>query len=131
MRTTDKQQLCHNLSGGAKVSYRSAAAARKIQKQSSEGGLAIYQCRYCSGWHVSSQEQRCKTIAPPSSKTLRRRLEAVGRDIAAQQRKLEQAEKRLAVEQEKARIKAAQVQADFDETARAVEVMIGRLQWVK
>ena len=129
----DKQRLCFNsTNGSAKISYRSVAAARKIQKLSRDGGLSIYgPCRFCAGYHLSSQEQRCKVIAPPSAAKLRRKLTEAGRQIAACERSLRKADERLAAE--RSRIETQRQEAELvhrDELA-ALNALVERLQWTR
>jgi arylsulfatase A-like enzyme len=123
------QQLCGIENGKHKVSYRSRAAAEKKRRQSGQESLHVYLCPFGdrNHWHLSHEAPLWKGEQPPSAKTLRRHIEAIGRNIRAQQRRLEQAEKQREAEQEKARRKAEQVQSDYNETVRAVEAMVGRL----
>jgi hypothetical protein len=132
MRTEDRQQLCRNTRNGtAKVSYRTAAAARKIQKRSGDGGLSVYgPCRYCAGYHVSSQEQRSKIIAPPSAKTLRGILENQAREIAACQRRVRQADERLAAETAVAQEWQSRAEQAHAEELRAIDALVSRLRRV-
>jgi hypothetical protein len=102
------QQLCSNGQGKNKVSYKTRAAAEKAARKTKSGlALRIYRCPRCFDWHLTSQEQRYKIEAPPSAAKLKRKLETVGREIAAQKRRFDLAEKALS----DAKIEAACSQA--------------------
>lgn len=57
-----QMDLCGEPGFRAKHRYRSRAAARKKMVAINSGGqariTAVYWCRRCSGYHLTSQEQR-------------------------------------------------------------------------
>ena len=86
-------EQCTNLWGKGKNRYKTRAQAEKALKGSHVGGLHIYQCKWCGGWHLTSQEPR-NTVQPiPSAAKLRRKLEEARRQIAASERRLTTAER--------------------------------------
>jgi len=125
----EKQRLCFNsTTGSGKVSYRTIAAARKIQKQSSVG-LSIYgPCKFCGFYHLSSEEQRCKVIAPPSAAKLRRIIENAGREIAACEKRVRKADAELTRQTALAQERQSRAEAAHELEIRAIDAMINRLQ---
>jgi len=126
------QRLCFNsTTGSGKVSYRTIAAARKIQKQSSVG-LSIYgPCRFCGEFHVSSEEQRSRVIAPPSAAKLRRKLTEAGRQIAACERSLRKADERLAAERSRIETQRQEAEQVHRDELAALNALVERLQWTR
>ncbi len=98
------QELCYNnATGSAKVKYRSRAAAEKAARKTKSGlGLRIYVCKWCRKYHLTSQAPQNKVEAIPSAAKLRRQLENAGREIAAQQRRIQEADEQLARQTAKA-----------------------------
>jgi hypothetical protein len=125
------QELCSNAWGKTKVEYKTRAQAEKVARKTKSGlALRVYPCRSCGSWHLTSQEQRHKTEPIPSAAKLRRKLEAYGREIAAQQRRFDLAEKALAdakaeAEAAKQRAEAAHIE-ELEWIRKATEKLFGR-----
>ncbi len=90
-----ERELCTNGWGKAKVKYRSHAQAEKAARRSQSGvALHVYECRFCRGWHLTSQEQRNKAVTPPpSAAKLRRQLANAAAQIKATEKRLTAAER--------------------------------------
>jgi len=125
------QKLCPKRDGTVKVSYRSAAAARKALRRCTDGGLSIYgPCRWCSGFHLTSEAQRGKVISPPSLKTLRGLLRNAGREIRAAEKRLAKVEQKKADAEFRAAhiLKQSELQTELEQ--RAIDAMVSRLRRV-
>jgi len=125
----DLQQICHNNRQGGKVIYRTAAAAEKIRRRSSVK-LFVYHCPFGDHFHLTSKEQRDRVEQPPSLGTLRRWLENQSKVIAAQQRRLDAAEVKLAEEKKRAEERQRKAQQEHDEELAAINALVGRLKRV-
>ncbi len=108
------RELCSN-GTKSKYRYRTRAQAEKKAKAARGIHLHVYECRHCGGWHLTSQEQLYKGVAPPSAAKLRRKLAEAANQIRATEKRLTVAEKSyfeelLYVERETARIMAGRIQ---------------------
>jgi hypothetical protein len=88
-----QQQLCSNSWSKSKVRYKTRAQAEKNARRSKCGlALHVYPCRYCNGWHLSSEAPLHKTETPVSAAKLRRKLANASAQILAHQRRLDEAD---------------------------------------
>jgi len=123
-----EQVICENLKMGGKISYRTKAAAEKKRRQSREP-LWVYECPHGDHFHLTSQPRYRKPEPVPSLRKLRAHLEAIGRTIAAQTRRLAAAEQKLAEESARADEAKRRAQEEHGIELEAIRKMTERLQW--
>jgi hypothetical protein len=124
-----EQVICENLKMGGKISYRTKAAAEKKRRQSREP-LWVYECPHGDHFHLTSQPRYRKPEPAPSLRKLRAHLEAIGRTIAAQTRRLAVSEKRLAEELARAEEQKHRAQQAHREELAAITAMTNRIRRV-
>ncbi len=122
-----RQEVCCTGLGQPKVIYRTEAAARKAIRSNGWNARAYF-CPYANHIHITHADERNRPAEkPPSAAKLRRMAENAGREMRADARRIEAAEKALAARKEKARQEAASIERAEAELRRAIQVMTDRV----